>query len=536
MKPIAVTISDFPTLIGRGQIYVDKTAYFHSLIADPNRTYYFIARPRRFGKTLMMSTFKAIFEGRRELFKGLAIDSAGYDWKKYPVLAFNFGGVAASSMEEFHSTFAGMVQSCLADAGYGEYDYAKEPSENFMRAIASLAARSETGQVVVLIDEYDDPVAKALKDPDLAVAIRDRLATFYAQLKDRTNLVRFAMITGVSKFTKISVFSTLSNMVDISFNAKYAAMLGYTDAELDEYFGEHMAAQASLMKLDMPEYRSRLRLWYNGFRFTGEDATTLYNPISISNTLADPAKTFAPTWTQTGRPSMLMNYLRRDEFLYVFSKKLPVRVDDTEFDVSDLRNFKTVGMLFQTGYLTIKDYDEATGVYSLDVPDKEIARDVALLTMDFMATDGVSWATKIGLHLRVFEWDEFFAGLGALYAKMCYGPTEGRVQEYSYSRILHVLLVSQGMDVVQEGQMASGRADLVGSYPGGVFIFELKVGGTVEEAFAQIDARGYAEPFRSFPRAVWKIALVFDPDSRKMVACEAREVERRVERHVGSAS
>jgi len=527
MKPIAVTTSDFPTLIRDGQIYVDKTAYFHSLVADPSRKYFFIARPRRFGKTLMMSTFKAIFEGRRELFKGLAIDSTGYDWKKYPVLAFNFGKVAATSLDEFNNSFALCVRESLSLSGFSGYDEKLLPSDNFMRAIAALAAQSETGQVVVLVDEYDDPVAKALKDPDLAVAIRDRLATFYAQLKDSTDLVRFAMITGVSKFTKISVFSTLSNMVDISFEGEYATMLGYTDAELDEYFGEHMAAQASLMKLDMAEYRRRLRLWYNGFRFTGEDATTLYNPISISNTLAKPSKTFAPTWTQTGRPSMLMNYLRRDEFLHVFGKKFPIRVDDTEFDVSDLRNFKTVGMLFQTGYLTIKDYDEATGVYSLDVPDKEIARDVALLTMDFMATDGVSWATRIGLHLRVFEWDEFFKGLGALYAKMCYGPTEGRVQEYSYSRILHVLLVSQGMDVVQEGQMASGRADLVGSYPGGVFIFELKVGGTVEEAFAQIDARGYAEPFRAFPRAVWKIALVFDPESRKMVASEAREVERR---------
>ncbi|MBR4603766.1 MAG: AAA family ATPase, partial [Kiritimatiellae bacterium] len=382
MKPIAVTTSDFPTLVRDGQIYVDKTAYFHSLIADASRKYFFIARPRRFGKTLMMSTFKAIFEGRRELFKGLAIDSAGYDWKKHPVLAFNFGGVAATSLEKFESTFAANVRESISAAGYADYDCSEEPSVNLANAIAALASRSETGQVVVLIDEYDDPVAKALKDPALAVAIRDRLAAFYAQLKDRTNLVRFAMITGVSKFTKISVFSTLSNMVDISFEGEYAAMLGYTDAELDEYFAEHMAAQASLMKLDMPEYRRRLRDWYNGFRFTGEDATTLYNPISISNALAKPSRTFGPTWTQTGRPSMLMNYLRRDEFLHVFSKKLPVRVDDTEFDVSDLRNFKTVGMLFQTGYLTIKDYDEATGVYSLDVPDKEIARDVALLTMD----------------------------------------------------------------------------------------------------------------------------------------------------------
>ncbi len=512
-------------MIADGQIYVDKTAHFHSLITDRSRKYFFIARPRRFGKTLMMTTLKAIFEGKRELFKGLKIDSLPYDWKKYPVLAFNFGGVAATSLEEFELTFAAFVRSSLAQAGYYEYDQTQTPSVNFSAAMATLARESETGRVVVLIDEYDDPVAKALKDPDLAVAIRDRLATFYAQLKDRTDLVRFAMITGVSKFTKISIFSTLSNMADISFEGEYSTMLGYTDEELDTYFSEHMAEQAALMKLDMGEYRRQLRRWYNGFRFTGEDATTLYNPISISNTLAKPAKKFAATWTQTGRPSMLMNFIKRDEFLHVFSKEMPLRVKDTEFDVSDLRNFKTVGMLFQTGYLTIKDYDSDTEFYYLDVPDKEIERDIALLTMDFMASgERESWATHLGDSLCAFEWDDFFAGLDALYAKMCYGPKEGRVQEFSYARILHTLLLSQGMDVTQEGQMASGRTDLVGSYPGGVFIFELKVGGTLEEAFAQIDARGYAAPFRAFPRAVWKIAIIFDPDSRKMSASEARRV------------
>ena len=175
MKPIAVTTSDFPTLIGAGQVYVDKTAYFHSLITDRSRAYFFIARPRRFGKTLMMSTLKAIFEGRRELFEGLAIDSANYDWKKHPVLAFNFGGIAASSMEAFETTFAASVRDSLAAAGYSEYDSGEDPSVNFRRAMEALAKRSGTGRVVVLIDEYDDPVAKSLKDKKLAVAIRARL-------------------------------------------------------------------------------------------------------------------------------------------------------------------------------------------------------------------------------------------------------------------------------------------------------------------------------------------------------------------------
>ena len=523
MKPIAVTTSDFPTLIEAGQVYVDKTAYFHSLITDRSRAYFFIARPRRFGKTLMMSTLKAIFEGRRELFKGLAIDSANYDWKKYPVLAFNFGGVATTSLEEFKSSFHDVVRSCLAKSGYNQYDYSKEPSANFAEAMEALAARSGTGRVVVLIDEYDDPVAKSLKDKKLAVAIRDRLATFYAQLKDRTGIVRFAMITGVSKFTKVSVFSTLSNMIDISFDEKYAAMLGYTDSELDIYFDEHMHKQADLMGLEYSEYRRELREWYNGFRFTPGDEQTLYNPISLAMTLAEPQPRFAATWTETGRPSMLMNFLQRDEFMDAFSDGTPILARDTEFDVSDIGNLKTVGMLFQTGYLTIKRYDALTGFYYLDVPDKEIARDLALLTMDFMAEERGSWAAKLGDYLCSYRWSKFFAGLKALYAKMCYGPTEGRVQEYSYARILHTLLVSQGMDVTQEGQMASGRADIIGTYPGGTFIFELKVDGTAEEAFAQIDERGYAAPFRSSGRPIWKIALVFDAKSRSLSDAQARE-------------
>ena len=523
MKPIAVTTSDFPTLIGSGQVYVDKTAYFHSLITDPSIAYFFIARPRRFGKTLMMSTLKAIFEGRRELFKGLAIDSTNYDWKKHPVLAFNFGGIAATSLEDFGTTFAASVRDSLADAGYREYDIGETPSINFKRAMEALAKRSETGKVVVLIDEYDDPVAKALKDKKLALAIRDRIGTFYAQLKDRTGIVRFAMITGVSKFTKVSVFSTLSNMIDISFNEKYAAMLGYTDEELDRFFDEHMHRQAGLMKLEYSEYRRELREWYNGFRFTPRDERTLYNPISLAMTLAEPAQQFSATWTETGRPSMLMNFLERDEFMEAFSDGTPIMARDTEFDVSDINNLKTVGMLFQTGYLTIKRYDAPTGFFYLDVPDKEIARDLALLTMDFMAEERSSWAAKLGDYLCSYKWSKFFAGLGALYAKMCYGPTEGRVHEYSYARILHTLLVSQGMDVTQEGQMATGRADIIGTYPGGTFIFELKVDGTADEAFAQIDERGYAEPFRATGRPIWKIALVFDAKSRALTDAQARE-------------
>ena len=523
MKPIAVNSNDFPSIIRDGQIYVDKTAYFHSLVADPQRKYFFLARPRRFGKTLMISTLKAILEGRRELFAGLAIDKMDYDWKRYPVLAFNFGQVASSSLDAFKASFPDCVANVLTRAGF-EYESSETPANNFGRAIETLAAGSDVGQVVILIDEYDDPVAKSLKDMEQAKAVRDILADFYAQLKDRTGAVKFLMMTGVSKFTKMSVFSTLSNMTDISFDERYATMLGFTDGELDEYFGEHMHVQAEKMGLDFAEYRRRLKWWYNGFRFVRRDTTTLYNPISLAMTLAQPEEEFAATWTETGRPSMLMNYLDRVNLLEAMAPENLAMVEESAFDVSNLDSLKPIGMLFQTGYLTIKGYDPVKRFYSLDAPDEEIRRDVALLLVDAMAGEEPGWGARLGGRLRAADWPAFFAGLASLYAKMCYGSREGRVHEYSYARILHTLLLSQGMAVRQEEMSASGRSDIVAEYAGGVFIFELKIEGTAEEAFSQIDERGYASPYAASGRPVWAVALIFDNETRRLVDAKARRI------------
>ncbi|MBP5228311.1 MAG: AAA family ATPase [Kiritimatiellae bacterium] len=525
MKPIAVNSSDFPSIIRDGQIYVDKTAYFHRMITDRQKKYFFIARPRRFGKTLMVSTLKAIFEGRRELFRGLAIDQTGYDWQAYPVLSFNFGQIATSSLEAFDEAFPLCVERCLAHSGY-RYDRGKPASENFASAISELAAGSGTGQVVVLIDEYDDPVAKSLKDLEQAKAVRDRLADFYAQLKDRTGEVRFLLLTGVSKFTKISVFSTLSNMTDISFAEEYGAMLGYTDEELDIYFGDQMRAQADVMRLGWAEYRRQLKWWYNGFRFVRKDPATLYNPISVAMTLARPEDEFAATWTETGRPSMLMNYLKRANLVEALSPRKLASVSETAFDVSNLDALKPIGMLFQTGYLTIRSYNPDTRFYTLDVPDEEIRRDVALLLVDVMADRESGWAASLGDRLRAADWPEFFEGLTSLYAKMCYGSHEKQVHEYSYARILHVLLASQGLQVTQEETSASGRSDIVAEYAGGVFIFELKKNGGVEEAFAQIDEKGYANPYLASGKPIWAVALTFDDTTRQLVDAQAKAVGR----------
>ena len=229
MKTISVDSNDFAEIRREGYVYVDKTAWFHRLATAEGRKLFFLARPRRFGKSLMISTLRAMFEGRKELFKGLDIMKAGWDWKKkYPVIHLNMGMCAASDYDTFAQNLPDCIEAGLAGAGV-KYNRKKTPSSNFGNAIDVLAAKGKPP--VILIDEYDDPVAKALKNPDVAERVRDALSPIYGQMKDRSGKIRFLMITGVSKFTKLSIFSTLSSLVDISFDDEYAAMLGYTEDE-----------------------------------------------------------------------------------------------------------------------------------------------------------------------------------------------------------------------------------------------------------------------------------------------------------------
>ena len=227
MKPIATDIADFEALRKAGKVYVDKTAYLHRLITDPSRIFFFCARPRRFGKSLSVTTLKSIFLGHREFFDGLAIAATDYDWRPHAVVHFNWGRVSAASLEEFEATLKNAVRSALAEAGFA-YDESKLPSDNLADAIDFFYRRDGVG-AAILIDEYDDPVAKALANVDLAEQIRTRLSAIYAQFKDNSGKIRFLYITGVSKFTKLSIFSALSSLNDVSFEAAYAALYGYTE-------------------------------------------------------------------------------------------------------------------------------------------------------------------------------------------------------------------------------------------------------------------------------------------------------------------
>ena len=514
MKPIATNIADFETLRKEGLLYVDKTAHLHRLITKPGSTFFFCARPRRFGKSLSVTTLKSIFLGHREFFDGLAIAKTGYDWRPHAVIHFNWGGVEVSDIETFERTLAIAVGDALRAAGY-PYDPAIPPSSNLARAIDFFYKKDGVGPAI-LIDEYDDPVAKALADVDLAEKIRTRLSAIYAQFKDNSGKIRFLYITGVSKFTKLSVFSTLSSLNDISFEADYAALYGYTEEELSANFEGHLRVKAERMGLTYEAFRAELKRWFNGYRFADENPVTVYNPVSIALTLVSTSARFKPTWTSTGRASTLMNYIRREGALSIDPDR-EIDAVDADFDVADLAHIQPVGLLYQTGYLTIADC--SYGLYTLRVPDEEVRQDLAALLAGAYAGKDAQWSASLGGKLRAGKFDAFFDGLKSLYAQLPYGSHEGfeRKNEFSYTRPLCMLLAAQGFRYDPEVTQTAGRGDLVATHPCGVYIFELKVDATAADALAQIREKGYAEPYRARGLPIIAIGLAFDSKTRQLV-------------------
>ena len=517
---IALNTFDFREMRRNGAIYVDKTEWLYRLVRNPNSKFFFLSRPRRFGKSLMISTLKSIFQGDRALFEGLAISKTDYPFKSYPVLHFSFAGLDVSTIEVFEESFAKRVANALAEVGYA-YDPTSGVGSNFYAAIRSLAKAAD-GQVVVLIDEYDAPVSHALDDPDKAEAIRDRMATFYCQLKENVGVIRFLMMTGVTKFTHLSVFSALNNLVDLTLDPSVALLLGYTDEELEQYFGAHLRAHAETMGLKYEDYRAALRRWYNGYRFSPDCEKTVYNPVAIARALIAKKRYFESTWSETGHASALMRYLERESLVRQDYERLPP-VPKRIFDSYDLRNLRPETILYQAGYLTIKDFAPLIG-YTLGVPDEDVRQDLnALLLLRATDADPQAEDARDTLCPALLSGDfpAFVERLRAFYAHLPYGPKEGTVHEAAYQRVLYALLSAGGLRVIAEDRQAQGRADLVAEGLGQVYVFELKVGGSADEALAQIRAKGYAEPYRAKGQACHLIGLAFDPATHALADAKA---------------
>ena len=516
MEPrIAQDSADFRELREKGYIYVDKTEQLYRLAngIDIGGKLFFISRPRRFGKSLMLSTLECLFRGQRELFKGLAIDKLDYDWAEYPVLHFNFGTMKVETLELFTQQFVERVSRSIEAAG-GIYNPAVTPDTNFADAIQKLA--KERGKpVVVLIDEYDAPVGAALDDIEKAKAIRAKLSAFYGEIKNNAAAIRFMMMTGVTKFTQLSVFSALNNLNNLTLDDRYATLLGYTDDELTTYFEPAMRRHATVMGLSYEDYREKLRWWYNGYRFARWNTTKVYNPCAIGKTLGACTPEFLGTWTSTGLTSVVFHYFANNQLAEKNYEHIE-SVSEEDLDICELENIQPTAMLYQGGYLTIKDYRRSR--FTLGIPDEEVRRAFnTQLVRKFAQKKDNDYRNLLCDSLSEGDIDTFLGRLSDLYAHLTYGPKEEHVQEFSFQRILYVLLTSDGsFRVTAEDRQAQGRADLVAETPERVFIFELKVNGTPQDAIAQIKEKGYAEPYRHSGKEVHLIGLSFDGETRRL--------------------
>ncbi len=524
MKTIACNTYNFEELRNIEAVYVDKTDILARLIQDRGNKLYFISRPRRFGKSLMISTLECIFRGKRELFKGLKIDSLDYDWQTYPILKFDFSGLSTGTLGDFQRDFVRNVRGPLEVAGVA-YNNDETPAANFSNAIAKLS-QTYSKPVVILVDEYDAPVGHTLDDLEKADAVRRILSDFYIQIKKNVGNVRFMMMTGVTKFTQLSVFSALNNLTDLTLTPQTATLLGYTEEELSEFFLEHMEAHAQVMGLSYEAYREQLKYWYNGYRFSPDSEETVYNPIAISMTLSARAKYFRPTWSKTGRPSMLMNYLGSKPTLEENYENV-VGITDAMFDASNLSALHPITMLYQAGYLTIKDYNGR--LYTLGIPNEEIRRDFNALLVELETNEPnpmIASSVEAALEMKDFVFLE--KHLKSIYARLPYGAREAtfRKAEASYVRIITAILMASGYVVRPEDQQSRGRSDLVAEGPEGIYVFEFKVDKSAAEALAQIREKNYAAPYLSDKRPVFAFGLNFSSETSQLTDFAFEELKR----------
>ena len=518
-EKIAQGTYDFRNMREDGFRYVDKTALLYPLVTRGRDSFFFISRPRRFGKSLMLSTLECLFRGERELFKGLAIDKMDYDWKSYPILHFNFAGLNVETLEAFKIDFRSYVKETLTKAGC-EWNDADFPGANFSRAIKALAAASEHKSVVILIDEYDAPVGHALNDIKKASAIRQELSNFYIQIKNNVGAIRFMMMTGITKFTQLSVFSALNNLTDLTMDNRYATLLGYTDEELEANFSKTLHRHAEVMGLSYEDYREKLRWWYNGYCFAPDCEEKVYNPYAIGQTLGTLKRFFSGTWISSGLTSIVFHYFANNQLVERDYENVR-RITEEDLNVCGLENIHPIAMLYQGGYLTIKDFRDP--YFTLGIPDEEVRRAFnTQLVQKFAQKKDNDYRNLLCASLAEGDVATFLGRLSDLYAHLAYGPQEDSIYEFSYQRILHVLLTSDGsFRVTAEDRQSHGRADLVAETPERVFVFELKVDGTPQQALDQIKEKGYAEPYRHSGKEVHLIGLSFDGETRRLTGTAA---------------
>jgi len=506
MKNLPIGIQTFSKLRDPADdfVYVDKTEVLYRLAASGG--YYFLSRPRRFGKSVMLSTLHELFAGNRELFAGLYVEDK-WDWSvRYPVIRISFGSGDFSTEERFDEAILDNLKSNMRRLELACEEAPTRPNSCFRELIET--ARRQYGQrVVILIDEYDKPILDHITDKETARRNRDKLKGFYSVIKDLDEHIRFVMITGVSKFAKMNLFSGLNNLNDISIDPDYATICGYTHAEVEHYFAEHLAG----VDLD------KLKAWYNGYNYFGEP---VYNPFDILLFL-DKNKEYRPYWWSTGNPSFLIDLLREQRYYLPDLENFVA--DDIILDSFDVDHIDLVALLWQTGYLTFAEKLDRFGsiAYKMRVPNREIQISLNALFIDYLTnqrSEKLEFRSHLYDALRTGEMPVFRQTLERLFAAIPYQNYANRIiQEYEgyYASVVYAYLASLGFRLVAEDTTNKGRVDLAILLEDKVYVIEFKV-DQPGRALEQIKARGYHEKYLGRDREVYLVGISFDSEEKNI--------------------
>lgn len=501
-------IQNFERLRRDDYLYIDKTRIVYEL--THSGSYYFLSRPRRFGKSLLLSTIHAYFEGKKELFEGLSIAESEEEWKQYPVLHLDL------NTENYDKPEA-LQQKLEASLSEWEELYGRNPVEKSIplrfEGIIKRASQKSGEQVVILVDEYDKPLLQAIGNDELQNEYRKQLKAFYGALKSDDQYIRFAFLTGVTKFGKVSIFSDLNNLTDLSRDWRYYNICGVSAEELTQFFTPYIEQLALANKMSVDDAIEKLRKLYDGYHFT-EESPGVYNPYSLLNTFYK--MRFGSYWFETGTPSFLVKLLQ--EHHYSLEQMAHEQTTAEVLDSIDIMSTNPIPVIYQSGYLTIKGYDARFKLYELGFPNEEVEEGfLKYLLPYYTAFSEVEAPFQIAQFVRELESGEtekFLKRLKSFFADTPYELVKDL--ENHYQNVLFILSKLLGYYVHAEYHTSEGRIDMVLKTADYVYVFEFKLDGTAEEALRQIDDKSYALPFEADDKKVVKIGLNFSSETRNI--------------------
>ena len=502
-----VGVQNFEKIRKEGYAYVDKTALIHRLVKLG--TYYFLSRPRRFGKSLLISTLEAYFSGKKHLFEGLAIEDLETEWNEYPILHFDLNAKKFDAVEDLYELVGRQLERY--ELQYETVAVDQSLDGRFYNLVMSIADRTHK-RVVILVDEYDKPLLQTIGNSELQNTYREILKAFYGVMKSCDGQIHFGFLTGVTKFGKVSVFSDLNNLDDISMDPAYYDICGISEDELNEYFDAEIGILAEENDITKEQAYDRLRNEYDGYHFC-ENVSGVYNPFSVLSTLRK--NRFGNYWFETGTPTYLVELLKRSDFQLD-------KIDGYKTGKDVLNGIdpgSPVAMIYQSGYVTIKDYDSEFDLVTVGFPNKEVERGFLLFLLPFYTNlkkeDSNFFVSRAVQALKNGDAEVFMSYMKSLLAGYPYDLIKDT--ENHYQNVVYLTLKLMSVYLVDaEFRTSDGRIDLLVRTDKYIYVMEFKYNGSAQEAMDQIESKDYPLPFAMDSRTIIKVGVNFSGETRNI--------------------